>query len=43
VSHARLKDIARKAKVSVATASLALNGKGRISEEVRSKVRVTAD
>ncbi len=43
VSHARLKDIASKAKVSVATASLALNGKGRISEEVRSRVRDTAD
>ena len=43
VSHARLKDIAKKAKVSVATASLALSGKGRISEEVRSKVRDTAD
>ena len=43
MSHARLKDIAKKAKVSVATASLALNGKGRISEEVRSKVRDTAD
>jgi LacI family transcriptional regulator len=43
VSHARLKDIARRAKVSVATASLALNGKGRISDAVRSKVRNTAD
>lgn len=43
VSHARLKDIARRAKVSVATASLALNGKGRISDEVRSRVRDTAD
>jgi LacI family transcriptional regulator len=43
VSHARLKDIARKAKVSVATASLALSGKGRISDEVRSRVRDTAD
>jgi LacI family transcriptional regulator len=43
VSHARLKDIAKKAKVSVATASLALSGKGRISDEVRSKVRDTAD
>ena len=43
MSHARLKDIAKKAKVSVATASLALNGKGRISDEVRSKVRDTAD
>ena len=43
MSHARLKDIARRAKVSVATASLALNGKGRISDEVRSRVRETAD
>jgi LacI family transcriptional regulator len=43
VSHARLKDIARRARVSVATASLALNGKGRISDEVRSRVRDTAD
>jgi LacI family transcriptional regulator len=43
VSHARLKDIAKKAKVSVATASLVLSGKGRISEEVRGKVRDTAD
>jgi LacI family transcriptional regulator len=43
VSHARLKDIARRAKVSVATASLALNGKGRISDAVRTKVRDTAD
>jgi LacI family transcriptional regulator len=43
VSHARLKDIARRAKVSVATASLALNGKGRISDEVRSRVRDTAE
>ncbi|MGA2377719.1 MAG: LacI family DNA-binding transcriptional regulator [Spirochaetia bacterium] len=42
VSHARLKDIAKKAKVSVATASLALSGKGRISDEVRSRVRDTA-
>jgi LacI family transcriptional regulator len=43
VSHARLKDIAKKAKVSIATASLALSGKGRISEEVRSRVRDTAE
>ena len=43
VSRARLKDIASRAKVSVATASLALNGKGRISDEVRSRVRDTAD
>lgn len=43
MSHARLKDIARRAKVSVATASLALNGKGRISDEVRGRVRETAE
>jgi LacI family transcriptional regulator len=38
----RLKDVAKKAKVSVATASLALAGKGRISEEARERVRDTA-
>ncbi len=38
----RLKDIAKQAKVSVATASLALSGKGRISEVVRTRVRDTA-
>jgi LacI family transcriptional regulator len=43
VSRARLKDIARKARVSVATASLVLSGKGRISEEVRGRVRDTAE
>ncbi len=43
MSHARLKDIAKKAKVSVATASLVLSGKGRISEEVRRRVRDTAE
>jgi LacI family transcriptional regulator len=37
-----LKDIAKKARVSVATASLVLSGKGRISEGVRDKVRDTA-
>jgi LacI family transcriptional regulator len=40
--HARLKDVARKAKVSVATVSLVLADKGRISEEVRGRVRQTA-
>jgi len=38
----RLKDVAKKAKVSVATASLALAGKGRISEEARERVRGVA-
>ena len=39
----RLKDVAKKAGVSVAAASLALSGKGRISREVRAKVRAVAD
>jgi DNA-binding LacI/PurR family transcriptional regulator len=38
----RLKDIAGKAKVSVATASLALAGKGRISDAVRERVHAVA-
>jgi len=40
--HAILKDVARKARVSVATVSLVLAGKGRISEEVRGRVREAA-
>src|SRR5689334_10911756 len=39
----RLKDVARKSGVSVAAASLALSGKGRISSEVRARVRAAAD
>ncbi|HUJ76212.1 MAG TPA: LacI family DNA-binding transcriptional regulator, partial [bacterium] len=39
---ARLKDVARKARVSVATVSLVLADKGRISQEVRGRVRETA-
>ena len=39
----RLKDVARKSGVSVAAASLALSGKGRISQEVRARVRAAAD
>ena len=38
-----LKDVAKKAGVSVAAASLALRGKGRISEEVRARVRSAAE
>ena len=38
----RLKDVAAKAGVSVAAASLALSGKGRISTEVRERVRAAA-
>jgi DNA-binding LacI/PurR family transcriptional regulator len=38
----RLQDVAKKAEVSVATASLALSGKGRISEAVRVRVRSAA-
>ena len=38
----RLKDVAAKAGVSVAAASLALSGKGRISVEVRERVRAAA-
>jgi len=40
--NARLKDVARKARVSVATVSLVLADKGRISAEVRGRVRETA-
>lgn len=40
--YARLKDVARRAKVSVATVSLVLSDKGRISQEVRGRVRETA-
>ena len=43
MAPARLKDVARKANVSVATVSLVLAGKGRISEEVRGRVRNAAD
>ena len=35
---AKLNDVAEKAGVSLTTASMALSGKGRISEEVREKV-----
>ncbi len=35
---ATLKDIAQRAQVSTATVSLALSGKGRVSEEMRAKV-----
>jgi LacI family transcriptional regulator len=38
----RLKDVAAKAGVSVAAASLALAGKGRLSDEVRARVRSAA-
>lgn len=40
---AKLTDVAEKAGVSVTTASMALSGKGRISEEVRLKVLGVAD
>ncbi|HTZ52847.1 MAG TPA: LacI family DNA-binding transcriptional regulator [Spirochaetia bacterium] len=40
--NTRLKDVARKARVSVATVSLVLADKGRISQEVRGRVRETA-
>jgi DNA-binding LacI/PurR family transcriptional regulator len=43
MARARLKDVARKANVSVATVSLVLAGKGRISQEVRGRVRDAAD
>jgi LacI family transcriptional regulator len=42
MAGARLQDVAEKAGVSLATASLALSGKGRISDEVRARVRETA-
>ncbi len=40
---AKLNDVAEKAGVSLTTASMALSGKGRISEEVREKVQTAAD
>lgn len=40
--NTRLKDVARKARVSVATVSLVLADKGRISQEVRGRVREAA-
>jgi LacI family transcriptional regulator len=43
MAQARLKDVASKANVSVATVSLVLSGKGRISEAVRGRVRDAAD
>ncbi len=42
MANAKLQDVARTAGVSLATASLALSGKGRISAEVRQKVLSTA-
>jgi LacI family transcriptional regulator len=42
VSGTKLQDVAKKAGVSLATASLALSGKGRISTEVRARVRDAA-
>ena len=38
MSTPRLRDVAETAGVSIATASLVLNGKGRISENVKNKV-----
>ena len=40
---AKLIDVAEKAGVSITTASMALSGKGRISEEVRHKVMAAAE
>ena len=40
---AKLNDVARKAGVSLTTASMALSGKGRISETVRRQVQAAAD
>lgn len=40
---AKLIDVAEKAGVSITTASMALSGKGRISDEVRRKVNDAAD
>jgi LacI family transcriptional regulator len=42
MAGAKLQDVAKNAGVSLATASLALSGKGRISAEVRARVRETA-
>ncbi len=42
MSRMRLGDVARQAGVSLTTASMALSGKGRISGEVRRRVRETA-
>ncbi len=42
MAGAKLQDVAAKAGVSLATASLTLSGKGRISEEVRARVQETA-
>ena len=42
MSGTKLQDVAKKAGVSLATASLALSGKGRISTEVRARVRDAA-
>ncbi|MBK5195614.1 MAG: LacI family DNA-binding transcriptional regulator [Proteiniphilum sp.] len=39
----KLKDVAEKADVSLTTASMALSGKGRISEEVKTKVQQAAN
>jgi len=43
VQTARLQDVAESVGVSLATASLALSGKGRISAEVREKILAAAD
>jgi DNA-binding LacI/PurR family transcriptional regulator len=43
MSVVRLQDVAKKAEVSVATVSLSLSGKGRISDAVRERVRSAAD
>ena len=40
---AKLKDVAEKAGVSLTTASMALSGKGRISQEIRNKVLESAE
>ncbi len=43
MAGARLQDVAARVGVSLATASLALSGKGRISAEVREKIQAAAD
>ncbi|HVP18670.1 MAG TPA: LacI family DNA-binding transcriptional regulator [Spirochaetia bacterium] len=43
MAGARLQDVAERVGVSLATASLALSGKGRISVEVREKIFAAAD